>query len=390
MKIVVVGNGVYVSGRGTRGYGTILPAVFEYGRENPDVDEVIMLGTNVAHAREAKDKAVELMNLMQVSIKISSGPESETSGMRATAKFLGTIPGPCCAIVAVPDHLHYPIATMCIEAGMHILVVKPLAPRISEVDQLVKILEKKKLYGAVEFHKRYDRHNRKLKEVFMSGQLGNLLYCDIEYSQKKHVPSADFTSWVDKTNIVQYLGVHYIDMIYFLTGACPTRAQAVGQDGWLRERGIQAYDTIHTTIEWELGSGHKFYSFMRNGWIDPESSTANSDQKIKLVGTRGRFESDQKRRGLKLITDENGVEDVNPDFCSTYLGENGELTHEGYGIQSVRAFLEDVIQLVQGEITIESLSKSRPTFEEARFSTAAIEAVAKGLETPGHWVDVPN
>jgi len=390
MKVVIVGNGVYTSGRGTRGYGTIIPAVFEHHREHADIDEVIMIGTRVDHAAQALIKAQELMRLMRVQIKVNSVPESDQPEVHQTEGFLESISGPCCAIVAVPDHLHSRVATMCIKSEMHTLVVKPLAPTVSEVDDLINLLEKNKLYGAVEFHKRFDRHNRKLKEVVASGRLGELLYCDIEYSQKKHVPSVDFAEWVEHTNIVQYLGVHYIDIVYFITGARPLRVQVVANHGWLSDKGIKAYDTIHTTIEWQQNNGRTFHSFMRNGWVDPESSTANSDQKIKLIGTKGRFESDQKSRGLRLITDESGVEDINPDFCSTFVGETGELRHEGYGIESVRKFLVDARRLLCQETTPQELAGVRPTFAEARVSTAVIDAVAIALVNQGQWVDVAD
>jgi len=37
---------------------------------------------------------------------------------------------PGCAIVAVPDHLHYEVTSACLEKGLHTLVVKPLTPTV--------------------------------------------------------------------------------------------------------------------------------------------------------------------------------------------------------------------------------------------------------------------
>ena len=46
MTIVIIGNGMYVSGRGTKGYGTIMPAIFEYIRRGgSSIKEIV--GTNI-------------------------------------------------------------------------------------------------------------------------------------------------------------------------------------------------------------------------------------------------------------------------------------------------------------------------------------------------------
>ena len=125
---------------------------------------------------------------------------------------------PACAIVAVPDHLHYEVASACLEKGLHTLVVKPLTPTVKEARKLIFLAKKQNLYGAVEFHKRWDRQNRILHDLFQQGDLGLPLYTWTEYSQRKSVPSEIFRTWVEKNNILQYLGVHYIDIVRFATG----------------------------------------------------------------------------------------------------------------------------------------------------------------------------
>ena len=37
----------------------------------------------------------------------------------------------------------------------------------------------------------------------------------------------------EQTNILQYLGVHYVDIIRFVTDAIPIRVMAIGQKKWL-------------------------------------------------------------------------------------------------------------------------------------------------------------
>jgi predicted dehydrogenase len=259
---------------------------------------------------------------------------------------------------------------------------------VEESKKLIALQEHGGLYGAVEFHKRFDRANLKLKEVLSGGRIGDPLYFIVEFSQRKSIPSKVFASWVGNSNIFQYLGVHYVDIIYFVTRAVPRRVMAIGQNGWLKDRGIHTYDAIHGTIEWEGTNGKPFISYIFNNWIDPESTSAMSDQGIKVIGTKGRYESDQKRRGITIITDEGGIEEPNPDFCSVYPTDSGAVSYQGYGIESIHTFLKDVMDLNQNRVTLKELESKRPTFRESLPSTAVIDAVNKSLEQGGAWMDV--
>ena len=248
--------------------------------------------------------------------------------------------------------------------------------------------EKQGLYGVVEFHKRFDRANLKLKEILGQGRLGDPLYFIVEYSQRKSIPQEAFASWVEKTNIFQYLGVHYVDIIYFVTGARPLRVMALGQKRWLKNHGIDTYDAVHGTIEWAGAGNRTFLSYIFTNWVDPETTSGMSDQKIKVIGTKGRYESDQKRRGVLVVTDEGGIEEPNPDFCSTYPEGSGSLSYQGYGIDSIHSFLRDVIDLEEGRTTVNDLENLRPTFKDSICSTAVVEAINKSLARDGSWVEV--
>ena len=68
--------------------------------------------------------------------------------------------------------------------------------------------------------------------LFQQGDLGLPLYTWTEYSQRKSVPSEVFRTWVEKINILQYLGVHYIDIVRFVSGAKPVKVMAMGQKSW--------------------------------------------------------------------------------------------------------------------------------------------------------------
>ena len=388
IDIIVIGAGLYVCGKGTSGYGTIMPAIFEWKRHNKNIGDIHCVSTSPKSSKELFQKVKGLEIKTGINVDVKTYPENDLKNENAYKQVLNNIKGFGCAIIAVPDHLHYQITKDCLEAGIHTLVVKPLTPTYAEGLHLTNLAQKNNLYGAVEFHKRWDKSNIILRDKIQSGDLGTPLNCWVEYSQRKSVPTLFFKDWASQTSILQYLGVHYIDVIRFVTSASPKRVMAIGQKTEIVQQGIDTFDAIQCIIEWEMPNGIKFSETILTSWIDPENSSAMSDQKIKFIGTKGRYEADQKERGIRLNTDDLGVEHINPDFCMPYGSEDGKIRWRGYGIESITTFLDDVIDLIEGRKDLEELQIQRPSFQEALVSTMVIEAAHKSLNEQSTWQEI--
>ncbi|MDC0243937.1 Gfo/Idh/MocA family oxidoreductase [Pseudomonadota bacterium] len=385
LEIIVIGAGLYVCGKGTSGYGTILPAIFEWKRLNKNLGDIHCVSTSEESSRNLLEKANELKVKTGVNFEITSYPDQGSKNYTAYKEVLKNCKKPACAIIAVPDHLHYQIAKECLEANIHTLIVKPLTPTYAEGLDLVNLAKKNRLYAAVEFHKRWDKSNLILRDKFKSGELGAPLNCWVEYSQRKSVPLSSFKDWASKTTILQYLGVHYIDIIRFVTSASPKRVMAIGQKSEILRHGIDTYDAIQCVIEWEMQDGAHFTETILTSWVDPDNSSAVSDQKIKFVGTRGRYEADQKERGIRLNTDELGIQHINPDFCMPYGENEGDIYWAGYGIDSITTFIDDVVAINNEKVNFLDLQNKRPSFKESLISTAVIEAAHISLENDSKW-----
>jgi predicted dehydrogenase len=295
-----------------------------------------------------------------------------------------------CAIVAVPDHLHFSYTKELLRNNIPCLVVKPFTPTLLEAKKLVALQKKKGLYGAVEFHKRFDESNLYVKKVIAEGKLGDLVYCTVDYSQRIQIPTRIFRNWVERTNIFQYLAVHYVDLIYFITGYLPIRATAVGTNGILKASGIKVYDSIHATVIWQKPASNKktMVSVFSVNWIDPNCTSALSDQKYKFVGTKGRIECDQKNRGIELVLEDRGIKHVNPYFSEYLYDENGVLCFGGYAHKSISCFVKDINALKEKRISLGELENTRPTFSSASVSTAVIEAVNNSLKNNSQWYEI--
>ena len=391
LNVLVVGAGMYVCGSGTSGFGTILPTLVQQ-QHLGKVGEIHIAATRPESAALLQEKLKALNERMGITGHVQVYPTGGTIDGDAYKQAIAALPAPAAAVISVPDHLHAAISRDVIRAGIHPLVVKPLTPTAAEAKQLIRLLDQHKLYGAVEFHKRFDEANLLLRQKIQDGRLGDLCYLVVEFSQRRRIREV-FHSWVSHTNIFQYLGVHYADLIYFATGARPMKALAVGQahsgSDPSKEEPVYVYDAIQVLVEWEMpATGKRFTSTILTNWIDPDTTSAMSDQKISVVGTKGRCKSDQKNRGFQMVTTDEGIEDINPYFTQLYTDNENNLRVHGYGPLSIRQFLEDVGDVEAGTVKKEQLEASRPTFRQALISTAVLEAVNLSLARDSVWVPI--
>ena len=78
-------------------------------------------------------------------------------------------------VLATPNQLHLPQALQCIDAGMPILLEKPITSTIEEGEKLVKTAEQKKAIVLIGHHRAHSPIMAKAKEVVDSGVLGRLV-----------------------------------------------------------------------------------------------------------------------------------------------------------------------------------------------------------------------
>ena len=74
MNILIIGTGMYVSGRGTKGYGTILPAISTFHKESKCISKLFVVGTNVQRTQKAEIKSQQLSKLTGVELPVEFFP----------------------------------------------------------------------------------------------------------------------------------------------------------------------------------------------------------------------------------------------------------------------------------------------------------------------------
>ena len=80
MKILVIGTGMYVTGRNTDGYGTIFPSIIEFQRTCKINNlEVIFVGQNISNSLRSKKKVLKALKISGLKFKVKFYPNKKNN-----------------------------------------------------------------------------------------------------------------------------------------------------------------------------------------------------------------------------------------------------------------------------------------------------------------------
>lgn len=137
------------------------------------------------------------------------------------AASLITHPAVDLVVVATPSGTHYPLARAAIEAGKHVLIMKPMTTRVDEAEELVALAQARGVLLAVDHTFVYTGAVRKMRAMVESGELGEIYYLD-----SVRINLGLFQSDV---NVIWDLAPHDISIIDFvLGGRMPEEVSAIG------------------------------------------------------------------------------------------------------------------------------------------------------------------
>jgi predicted dehydrogenase len=80
--------------------------------------------------------------------------------------------------IATPVSTHYALAKRCLEAGLHVLIEKPLTATVHEAESLIALAERHGRVLMVDHTYLFGNPVRRIKELVEGGELGDLYYVD--------------------------------------------------------------------------------------------------------------------------------------------------------------------------------------------------------------------
>jgi predicted dehydrogenase len=123
-------------------------------------------------------------------------------------------------VIATPSFTHYELARQAIAHGKHVLVMKPLATRADQAEELADLATRQGVVLAVDHTFVFTGAVRKMRELIQRGEIGELYYFD----------SVRINLGLIQTdiNVIWDLAPHDVSIMDYLIGQEPVSVSAVG------------------------------------------------------------------------------------------------------------------------------------------------------------------
>ena len=169
-------------------------------------------------------------------------------------------------VISTPVATHYNLAIDFLNAGKNILVEKPMARTVSEVQHIGAVAESKELVAMVGHTFLYNTAVRYVKELIGSGEIG-----DIQYIYSQRVNLGRIRNDVDA---LWNLAPHDVSIIqYWLNDQDPISVNRNGQS--YVQKGID--DVVFLTINYD----NNIMANIHVSWLDPHKI-----RKMTVVGSK--------------------------------------------------------------------------------------------------------
>ena len=229
-------------------------------------------------------------------------------------------------VVVTPDHAHTRIVLDALDAGLDVLVEKPLCMLTSEAVEVVEKARSLNRAVVVDFHKRLDPVHLALRERVLAGHYGAVQSAYSWMQDEISVPCGGFfkSDLAARSSPVWFLGVHFFDVMRFITGLEPLEVRATAYKDAVVAQGVDTYDAVKADFLMSNGASFTFVV----SWNLPEGAPALTVQGMTLQCAKGYVALDTTDRGWRDLSSE-GNRCINPNFMHK-LGGN----YRGYAVES--------------------------------------------------------
>ena len=263
---------------------------------------------------------------------------------------IASLPPRGLVVVAVPDHFHYPVIRAALEHDQHVLTVKPLVLEFSQAKEIEALALSRGLFVGVEYHKRFDRRALDARGLYRQGRFGEFRCGEAKLVEPYRYRHSNFQNWFTRENSdpFTYIGCHYVDLVYFITGLRPVEVSVRGVEGSF-PNGKIGYLWSSGQVVWENGA----ILSVVNGLGYPDEGAGTNDQALCMFcegADRGAIiRHDDQFRGVS-----HGYVDhlagaafrfVSPDYFRLVPWQREGLKPVGYGYDSIEAIVEAALQV---------------------------------------------
>ena len=209
-------------------------------------------------------------------------------------------------VIATPHYQHVSLGIAALEAGLHVMVEKPIAAHKADAERLVaKAKEKADLVFGAMFQLRVEPRYEKIREIVRSGELGDLMrviwiMTDWFRSEAYFQSGGWRATWKGEGGgVLLNQCLHQLDAMQWITGMPSKVRSEVGIGKW---HDIEVEDDVTCYMEFPDGASGMFLS---------STGETPGSNRFELAGTKGRLilEND------KLVFTKNSV--PSDEWCKT-------------------------------------------------------------------------
>lgn len=265
---------------------------------------------------------------------------------------LSKMPPRQAVVVAMPDQLHYMVVKEALKNNQNVLCVKPLVLKYEQAAEIEKLAFEKGLFVGVEYHKRFDRRSLIARRHYRLGHFGEFAMGEAKMIEPYYYRSSNFQNWftVDKTDPFVYVGCHYVDLVYFITGLKPVEVSVSGVKGRF-PNGNEGYMWANGRVRFENNA----ILSVTDGLGYPDDGAGSNEQCLQMFcegkGKTGLISHDDQFRGvIHSYLDGIGCAGstynyINPDFYRLVPWEGEGFKPVGYGFESVAATINAIVRM---------------------------------------------
>ena len=224
--------------------------------------------------------------------EIGLAPERSYADYRAMAKAEAARPDGIEAVVIVtPNHLHAPVATSFLEAGIDVICDKPLTTTLAEAEGLVALTRSRGRRFLVTLNNTGYAMVRQAREMVAASELGRLVAVHAAYIQDwltrpidaqghKQAEWRTDPSRAGQSAVLADIGVHAFSLARFVAGC---EAEAVAAELFTAVPGRRLDDNAHVLVRWSGG--------VRGTLLASQTSPGHyNDLSVRLYGEKAGLE----------------------------------------------------------------------------------------------------
>jgi predicted dehydrogenase len=216
-------------------------------------------------------------------------------------------------VVNTPSNTHFDLASQALRAGKHVLLEKPVATSVAQLQELLALARQQGRYLLAYQNRRWDSDFQAVRRVVESGQLGQLFEVHIRYDRYK--PALHFKKFKEEPSpgagLLYDLGPHIIDQAISLFGKPSSVLKTLGS----YRPGTQVDDFFSLHLRYPNGL---------NVWVSSGLLIADPVPAYVLHGTQGSYQ--KGRTDVQEAQLLQGISPLAPEYGHEKPGQEGRLT----------------------------------------------------------------